>query len=287
MLDELAVMSEIRHDHIVEFVEVFNRTDGYYVVIERIYGGELFDRIVDLSNYTEAEASAVMLETFHAIKHMHDLDYVHRDLKPENLLLASRESNVNIKIADFGFASKMKEKGLRSVVGTPPYMAPELVKLRSGDKSLPGYGKGVDAWSLGVILYILLSGMHPFQIDDEDEMLDNIEVGMWEWLGEGWENVSEPAKNLIVGLMCPDPNVRLTVEQAINHPWFTEGQSQTSILAGAQEQIRKFQARKKLKGAIYSVMATNRLRRSLQSLKVQLDNETQNNQESNNNQENN
>jgi len=275
MLDELAVMSDIRHDHIVEFIEVFNRTDGYYVVIERIYGGELFDRIVDLSNYTEAEASAVMLETFHAIKHMHDLDYVHRDLKPENLLLASRESNVNIKIADFGFASKMKEKGLRSVVGTPPYMAPELVRLRSGDKSLPGYGKGVDAWSLGVILYILLSGMHPFQIDDEDEMLDNIEVGIWEWLGETWENVSEHAKNLIVGLMCPDPSVRLTVEQAISHPWFTEGQSQTSNLVGAQEQIRKFQARKKLKGAIYSVMATNRLRRSLQNLK--LIDETQNN----------
>lgn len=267
MLDELAVIAEIKHPHIVEYLEIFNRIDGYYVVLERIYGGELFDRIIELDHYTETEASSVMLRTFHAIKYLHDIGYVHRDIKPENLLLADKESNVNIKIADFGFAAKMKENGLRAVVGTPPYMAPELVRLRTGDKSLPGYGKGVDEWSLGIILYILLSGIHPFQIDDEDEMLDNIERGTWEFLGDEWENISEEAKNLISGLMNPDPERRFTVDDAISHPWFTGGAGGRK-LSSAQDQIRKFQARKKLKGAIMSVMATARLRRTLEALKL-------------------
>jgi serine/threonine protein kinase len=267
MMDELAVMSHLIHEHIVEYVEVFNRSDGYYVVIERIYGGELFDRIIELNNYSEAEAVNAMRQTFTAIKHIHDNDFVHRDLKPENLLLASRDSNVNIKIADFGFASKIKDKGLRSVVGTPPYMSPELVILRHGDKSLPGYSKPVDCWSIGVILYILLSGIHPFQLEDEDEMLDNIEKGEWEWIGEQWDEVSEGAKDLIKGLINPDPNTRLTVDQALAHPWITGGQAASNPLSGARENIKKFQAKKRFKGAIFSVIATNRLKRSIDALR--------------------
>jgi len=266
MYDELAVMSNLAHDNIVRFFEIFNRPDGYYVILERINGGELFDRIIALQSYTESQAVRVMRQALNAIKHMHDLDFIHRDLKPENLLLSSQEEDANIKLADFGFTAKIKEKGLRSIVGTPPYMAPELVRLRSGNKRIPGYGKSVDNWALGVILYILLSGMHPLQIDDEEEMLDNIEKGEWEWLGD-WDKVSEEAKDLIRRLMDPNYESRLTVDQALEHPWITGEVTSEENLTGAQEMIRKFQARKKLKGAIYSVIATNRLRRSLLALK--------------------
>jgi len=266
MYDELAVMHELQHENIVEFMEMFNRPDGYYVVLERINGGELFDRIIDLQTYTEAAASTTIRQAFQAIDHMHQLGFVHRDLKPENLLLSSREDDAHIKLADFGFTAKMKDTGLRSVVGTPPYMAPELVKLRSKDKKIPSYGLSVDAWSIGVILYILLSGIHPFQIDDEDEMLDNIEVGEWVWLGESWDHVSEDAKDLIRRLMEPNPQTRLTIAEALSHPWIVNSTNDAS-LTSAQEEIRKFQARRKFKGAVQAVVATNRLRRALASLK--------------------
>jgi len=268
MYDELLVMSNLHHENIVEFVEMFNRTDGYYVVLERINGGELFDRIIELQSYSESEAVFVMFQALSALKHMHDLDYVHRDLKPENLLLSSKDPSSNIKIADFGFSAKMKPNGLRSIVGTPPYMAPELLRLRSGNKKVPGYDKKVDTWSIGIILYILLSGAHPFQLDDEEEMMENIEAGEWEWIGDEWENISDDVKDLIRHLMDPDPQTRYSIDQALEHPWITSGHTNNSPLTGAQEQIRKFQARKRFKGAIFSIMATNRLRRALEALKM-------------------
>jgi len=266
MYDELLVMSNLHHENIVEFIEMFNRNNGYYVVLERINGGELFDRIIEYESYNETEAVRVMTQALSALKHMHDLDYLHRDLKPENLLLSSKERTASIKIADFGFSCKVKKNGLRAVVGTPPYMAPELVRLRSGSKELPGYDKKVDCWSIGVILYILLSGIHPFQIDDEEEMLENIESGQWEWIGETWEKISEEAKDLIRHLMDPDPETRYSIDQALDHPW-SKGSFEGNNLTGAQEQIRKFQARKRFKGAIFQVMATNRLKRALEALK--------------------
>jgi len=260
-------MSNLLHENIVEYIEMFNRNNGYYVVIEIINGGELFDRIIEYESYSESEAARVMQEALSGLKHMHDLDYIHRDLKPENLLLSSKERDANIKIADFGFSCKMKKNGLRAVVGTPPYMAPELVRLRSGNKELPGYDSKVDCWAIGVILYILLSGIHPFQIDDEDKMLENIESGKWEWEGSHWEKISEEAKDLITHLMDPDPETRFTIDQALSHSW-TRGSFETdSTLSGAQEQIRKFQAKKRFKGAVFQVMATNRLRRALEALR--------------------
>jgi len=106
MYDELLVMSNLHHENIVEYIEMFNRTDGYYVVLERINGGELFDKIIELQSYGETDAARVMFQALSALKHMHDLDYIHRDIKPENLLLSSKENISNIKLADFGFSIK-------------------------------------------------------------------------------------------------------------------------------------------------------------------------------------
>jgi len=147
-------------------------------------------------------------------------------------------------------------------------MSPELVILRHGDKEKPGYGKAVDCWAIGVILYILLSGIHPFQIDDEEEMLLNIEKGEWEWIGDQWDNVSEDAKDLIIKLIDPNHETRYTIDQALAHPWITGSNTTTTkSLNAIKDNMRKFQARKKLRGAIFSVIATNRLKRSLDNLK--------------------
>jgi len=137
-------------------------------------------------------------------------------------------------------------------------MAPEIVVLRNDDIQNPiGYGRPVDVWALGICLYILLSGIHPYQIEDEDKMLDNIEDGIWPgWKGNNWSNVSQSAKNLIQGMMNPDSSKRFTIKQCLESPWITELQPDTEL---DPEALKAYQAKKKLKGAIRGIMATNKL----------------------------
>jgi len=145
-------------------------------------------------------------------------------------------------------------------------MAPELVILRNDDDKLPGYGKGVDIWALGICLYILLSGIHPFQIEDEDKMLDNIEDGLWKWMGPNWASISDEAKDLIKNMMQRDPKQRFTVDQCLQHGWI-KGNAPDSELSDIKEELRNYQAKKRLKGAILGVMATNKMKVLMSSLK--------------------
>jgi len=161
----------------------------------------------------------------------------------------------------------MKPNGLRSVVGTPPYFAPELVHLRTGDKEAPGYDKKVDSWAIGIILYILLSGVHPFQVDDDEVMYELIE-GELEWIGDEWERISDEAKDLIRHLIDREPQTRFDIDQALEHPWIISGGTNNNAPLRVQENMRKLQAKKRFKGAVFSIMATNRLRRALEALKM-------------------
>ena len=174
------------------------------LVFSSITGGELFDRIIELQRYSEKEAAHVMKQALNGLKHMHDKQLVHRDLKPENLLLSSKSADATIKLADFGFSRESRNNAdCTEMVGTPEYMAPEIVALR---ERRGGYSKPVDIWAMGVVLYILcarsfsslgipgchslvfyrLSGIHPFQMEDEEQMLSNIQHGRWRWLGSNW-----------------------------------------------------------------------------------------------------
>jgi len=200
-----------------------------------------------------------MKQALLGLQHMHSQNLVHRDIKPENLLLSNKENDANVKVADFGFSKPIKtDHDLYETLGTPPYMAPEIVILRNDDLQNPvGYGRPVDVWALGICLYILLSGIHPYQIEDEDKMLDNIEDGIWPgWKGNNWSNVSQSAKNLIEGMMNPDANKRFTLKQCLESPWITDLQPDTEL---DPEALKAYQAKKKLKGAIRGVMATNKL----------------------------
>jgi len=189
---------------------------------------------------------------------------VHRDIKPENLLLSDKSAGATIKLADFGFATTcLSDSALSDLLGTPEYMAPELVALRDVEG---GYGKSVDIWALGVVLYILLSGIHPFQIEDEEQMLANIQAGKWKWLGRNWDKVSDEAKDLITKMLDSNPKTRPTVKECLAHPWF---KTQVDVaLDDVAEEIKKFQARKKLKGAINTVIASNKMRQLLGKLSL-------------------
>jgi len=260
MAQELAIMAEVRHRHVVNFKEVFDCESTYNVVLEHIDGGELFDRIIQLHHFSEKEGARLFKQLLEAVAHLHDKGICHRDLKPENLLLSSRSEDAIVKVADFGFAANCKvQSEMTALVGTPPYMACELVFLRHQEDG--GYTIQVDMWSLGVILYILISGIHPFQLDDEEEMLCNIENCHWGWVGDAWKSISKEAKDLVSRLLEPDPKKRLTAKQALEHPWLSINVDDKIDT----EELRRFQARRKLKGAIRAVAAINRMKATLKA----------------------
>jgi len=146
-------------------------------------------------------------------------------------------------------------------VGTPPYFAPELSILRD-ESIMEGYGRPVDVWAMGVILYILLSGIHPFQIADEDQMLDNIQNAKWDWVGPNWSRISAEAKDLIKNMMNKDPKKRFTVHQCLEHRWM-QGAAPAENLSPVADAIKEMQAKKKLKGAIAAVMAQQKMKKLL------------------------
>jgi serine/threonine protein kinase len=263
MYNELNIMSQLKHSNLVTFKEIFEGPDKFFVVMELVTGGELFDRIIELQRYSEKEAVHVMLQALSGLKHMHDSKIAHRDLKPENLLLSSKEPHANVKVADFGFATKVTtDMELLQIVGTFPYFAPELSALR--DESITeGYGRPVDIWAMGVILYILLSGIHPFQIADEDLMLDNIQNAKWDWVGPNWSKISMDAKDLIRNMLAKNPAQRYTINQCLTHKWLTAGMSNTEELGSVAEAIKLLQAKKRLKGAMQAVLAQQKMKRLL------------------------
>jgi len=256
-------MSQLTHPNLVTFREIFEGPEHFFVVLELVTGGELFDRIIELQRYSEKDAVHVMCQALAGLKHMHDKKIAHRDLKPENLLLSSKEPGATVKVADFGFATKVTtDHELLQLVGTPPYFAPELSALRDETVNV-GYGRPVDVWSMGVILYILLSGIHPFQIADEDLMLDNIQNGKWNWVGPNWPRISAEAKDLIVNMMTLDPNNRYTIDQCLTHTWMTAGMASSEDLSKVADEIKKMQAKKRLKAMVNAVLAQQRMKRLL------------------------
>ncbi|KAM6041212.1 calcium/calmodulin-dependent protein kinase type 1G isoform 2-T2 [Theristicus caerulescens] len=149
--NEIAVLKKIKHENIVTLEDIYESTTHFYLVMQLVSGGELFDRILERGVYTEKDASVVIHQVLTAVKYLHENGIVHRDLKPENLLYLTPEENSKIMITDFGL-SKMEQNGIMSTAcGTPGYVAPEVLAQKP-------YSKAVDCWSIGVITYILING---------------------------------------------------------------------------------------------------------------------------------
>ena len=224
-----------------------------YLILELVSGGELFDQIVLRKFYSETDASRLIRQAFSAVHHMHQHGVVHRDLKPENLLCT--DNGDSIKISDMGLATFFEgESGLKLMCGTPGYVSPEVLKRT-------GYGTKVDAWSLGVILYILLCGFPPFSHKDDGELLKLSREGKYQYPSPYWDHISESAKDLIDNLLVVDPSRRYSVHQALSHPWVssTEENAYKDHLESTIEQLKKFNARRKFKAAALAVQFSNRL----------------------------
>eukprot|EP00534_Pseudo-nitzschia_fraudulenta_P010982 CAMPEP_0201208810 /NCGR_PEP_ID=MMETSP0851-20130426/177125_1 /ASSEMBLY_ACC=CAM_ASM_000631 /TAXON_ID=183588 /ORGANISM="Pseudo-nitzschia fraudulenta, Strain WWA7" /LENGTH=835 /DNA_ID=CAMNT_0047497407 /DNA_START=79 /DNA_END=2586 /DNA_ORIENTATION=- len=222
---EVDLLQSLDHPYIVKLVEVFVRQGvAMYLVMELVKGGDLFDCIVKKERYTEVEARRAMRRLLSAIHYLHqESNIVHRDLKPENILCSSP---THVKLADFGLAKIVNSDGLKTFCGTPAYFAPEVLRRRDTVAGQGRYGKPADMWSLGVILYILLIGKHPFDSGMEEESPKNGFEVDFESDALVWANIGH-AKNLVEKLLCHDPKRRLTVHEACNHPWINVNDDDT------------------------------------------------------------
>ena len=271
------------HRNIVELKDVFETDTNWYLVMELVTGGELFERLVRHGPYSEAEASALTKQMGAAIAYLHSQGVVHRDLKPENLLL-TRDAGANadnttaddtVKICDFGLSVALGRNGtLSEKQGTWAYWAPEMFA------PVGTYGKQVDMWSLGVILYIILSGRHPFDSPgrSDAQMRNCIQDAHVSFSHDAWAGVSSDAKELIQGLLRANPKQRLTAEELLVHPWIVGaqfGSVNTLPMPRSDERMGKFQRttmkkfRRSLVGSIHR-QATVRKRQSEKSDGVQV-----------------
>jgi len=253
--DEIQVLKDLKHAHIIQLYDVFEEKDFWYLVTEKMTGGELFDRIVSKSFYNEKEARDVCRILFEAIGFCHEHSVAHRDLKPENLLLLSESDDAEVKIADFGFAKKvLTPNSLTTQCGTPGYVAPEILEGIA-------YDTKSDMWSLGVIVYILLGGYPPFIEQNQRELFRKIRKGQYEFHEEYWGSVSADAKDMISSLLTVQPAKRLSAKEALNHKWMTQDDS---VLAGMDlgtnlTELRKYNAKRKFKAAVNAVILANKV----------------------------
>lgn len=261
---EIEILKRVKHPNVVSLHDVFIANEHYYLVLQLITGGELFDKIVELVCYSEAEASKVVEQIIKGVQVLHKVDVVHRDLKPENLLLSTNDFDADVVITDFGLSAVLDDtKLVFDCVGTPSYIAPEV--LVSLDYNC-GYSKEVDMWGVGVIMYILLCGFPPFYGETEDDVYDKIEACDFTFPSPYWDEISDDAKDLIEALLHPDPAKRITPEDALQHTWIA-GENATTHMQATQKNIAVFNAKKKFQGAIKAMMAIRNFKRNSMMVK--------------------
>ncbi|KAI8376625.1 kinase-like domain-containing protein [Choanephora cucurbitarum] len=221
------IMKQVRHPNIVSMHQLYESKDAVYIVTDLASGGELFQQLLKKGSYTEKDASSLTRQMLQGLHYLHERDIVHRDMKPENLLFQTTADQANLMITDFGLSKILRAQDdiLTTACGTPGYVAPEVL-LQTG------HNKPVDLWSVGVILFTLLSGYTPFWGEDQVTLFQSIIAGQYEYDEEYWSTISNSGtiieattkekretKDLIDRLLTFDPNKRITAKEALEHHW--------------------------------------------------------------------
>ncbi|XP_041957699.1 calcium/calmodulin-dependent protein kinase type II subunit beta-like isoform X17 [Alosa sapidissima] len=252
---EARICRLLKHSNIVRLHDSISEEGFHYLLFDLVTGGELFEDIVAREYYSEADASHCIQQILEAVLHCHQMGVVHRDLKPENLLLASKCKNAAVKLADFGLAIEVQgdQQAWFGFAGTPGYLSPEVLRKEA-------YGKPVDIWACGVILYILLVGYPPFWDEDQHKLYQQIKAGAYDFPSPEWDTVTPEAKNLINQMLTINPAKRITSQEALKHPWVCQRSTVASMMHRQEtvECLKKFNARRKLKGAILTTMLVSR-----------------------------
>mmetsp|Transcript_26104 Transcript_26104/g.41133 ORF Transcript_26104/g.41133 Transcript_26104/m.41133 type:complete len:388 (-) Transcript_26104:150-1313(-) len=221
---EIALLKEMKHRSIIRLADVHEDAEYVHLVTDLCEGGELFDRIIEKCDddngtacFSEDEAAKIIYQILTAVSYMHTRGVVHRDLKPENVLYETADEDSPIKVIDFGLSREHREgfePPMSTVVGTPYYIAPEVLKGR--------YGKSCDLWSVGVISYILLCGYPPFNGANNNEVHAAVQRGRYRFPSAEWSGTSREAKDFIRRVLQKDPRKRMNAEHALNHPWIVQ-----------------------------------------------------------------
>uniref|UniRef100_A0A0B7BSV9 Uncharacterized protein n=1 Tax=Arion vulgaris TaxID=1028688 RepID=A0A0B7BSV9_9EUPU len=210
---EIDIMNRLHHPKLLQLHEAFDQRGEMVMILELLSGGELFDRLVEKEyTLTEEDCITYMKQICEGVQHMHHSSVLHLDLKPENIMCVTKESN-DVKIIDFGLAQRLEEgKSVKVLFGTAEFCAPEIINYEPVSFS-------TDMWSLGVVTYVLLSGYSPFAGDDNHQTFQFVNQADYDFDDEVWEHVSDDAKDFIKHLLIKDKKQRMTIDEALNHPW--------------------------------------------------------------------
>ncbi|KAL7151938.1 hypothetical protein ABFS83_04G065100 [Erythranthe nasuta] len=236
--------------NIVELKGAYEDKHSVHLVMELCAGGELFDRIIAKGHYTERAAASLLRTIVQIVHTCHSMGVIHRDLKPENFLLLNKDENSPLQATDFGLSVFFKEgEVFKDIVGSAYYIAPEVLKRR--------YGPEVDIWSVGVMLYILLSGVPPFWAESENGIFNAILRGHVDFSSDPWPSISNGAKDLVRKMLNSDPKQRLSAFQVLNHPWIKEdGEAPDTPLDNAVlNRLKQFRAMNQFKKVALRVIA--------------------------------
>ncbi|XP_018548720.1 serine/threonine-protein kinase Chk2 isoform X2 [Lates calcarifer] len=217
---EIEILQRIDHPCLIKTEDFYQTEDSYYIVLELMEGGELFHRVKSKQQLSESTAKLYFYQMLRAVQYLHSNGIIHRDLKPENVLLSSQDDVCLVKVTDFNQSRILEEAALmRTLCGTPSYLAPEVFT----HASTTGYGLAVDAWSLGVLLFVCLGGYPPFHESfGRQSVRDQIIRGEFTMVQSKWRHVSDQAKDVVRKLLVVDPSQRMSIEEALQHPWLQD-----------------------------------------------------------------
>ncbi|XP_014678068.1 PREDICTED: peripheral plasma membrane protein CASK-like, partial [Priapulus caudatus] len=278
---EASICHMLKHPHVVELLETYSSDGMLYMVFEYMDGADLCFEIVRRASagfvYSEAVASHYIRQILEAVRYCHENDIIHRDIKPHCMLLANKDNSAPVKVGGFGIACQLPESGVMmgdithqlsclgstyirtgrklicdARIGTPQFMAPEMVQREP-------YGKPLDMWGCGVLLYILLSGSLPF-FGTKDMIYEMISEGRYHMKPKQWDHISESAKDLLQQMLTLNPDRRITIQQSLKHPWIEDRErfALKMHLNETIEEMTKFNARRKLKGAVLAAVSSSK-----------------------------
>lgn len=257
---ELAILKLVDHPNIVKFYESYEDSKYLHLVMELCTGGDVLERLLTHGSFSEAQVASIIRTCLFAVSHLHELDIVHRDLKPENFLYENDSPNAEIKIIDFGMSNRLDRSELHSMVGTPYYLAPEML---SGN-----YGKECDVWSLGVVMYVFLSGRQPFAGECVGQVFERIKDADFDFESQKWAGISSEAKDLVRLMLTSNPQRRITAKAALRHPWFQFAQRDTAVPARVLQSLKHYRAPKKLQMEAMRVVVKYLSAEAISELKV-------------------